>query len=142
MDIIKARKKLSEVMHESKQRAKQERCCICGKETSSFCNSHSIPQFILRRIALNGEVLNGACALDLEVVNQQDGINRSGTFSFICKDCDNDMFSDYEDENALLGDLTTRMLAQIDLKNVLHHLKNKKLFNQCSKRFQNFYSFI
>ena len=56
------------------QKAKQETCALCGKPCSSFCNSHSIPQFALRRIAENGKVdaapcLSANCA-DAELIHE------------------------------------------------------------------------
>ena len=92
MDTIKVKKRLSNIQQESRRRAKLDKCCICGKTVSSFCNSHSIPRFVLERIARDGQVLNGACALDLLFINQQDGVNRSGTFYLLCNDCDNKFF--------------------------------------------------
>ena len=146
MDTIKVRKRLSNIQQESRRRAKQDICCICGKTVTSFCNSHSIPRFVLERIARDGQVLNGAYALDLPFVHQQDGVNRSGTFYLLCNDCDNMFFSDYENENALLDDPTTRSLAQIDLKNVLLQLSKRyyevELYDVLQERTSNLHNKI
>lgn len=45
------------IVKESKRTAKMESCPICGKIQTSFCNSHSIPQFVLQNIACNGMLL-------------------------------------------------------------------------------------
>lgn len=125
MDIIEARKILSQYQHESQRRAKEEKCFICGNKVTSFCNSHSVPQFVLKHIAKDGKVLNGACALEIEYVNQEDGVNRSGTFSLICRECDSHIFSDYENEESLVNFPSNRVLAEMDLKNTLQQISKR-----------------
>lgn len=122
---IEIRKKFGEVRRESQKRAKPTKCIICGKETSEFCNSHSIPQFALKNIASNGQVINGACALDIFFMDSKDGINRSGTFVYICRECDSKIFADYENEEALLNQPSNLLMAEIDLKNTLIQLAKR-----------------
>ncbi len=43
-------------MRAARSEGKPANCLLCGKEASSFCNSHSIPQFCLKQIALKGKV--------------------------------------------------------------------------------------
>lgn len=54
---------------------------MCGKEQSSFCNSHSVPQMCLRPIADRGKVLHASLAMgfDIGVVDLDGGVNKSGT---------------------------------------------------------------
>ena len=44
-------KLMSKIQAKARQEAKLNYCYYCKKEVSSFCNSHSVPQFCLRRIA-------------------------------------------------------------------------------------------
>lgn len=50
-DIIEVRKKVNKMLSEARKKAKPPKCILCGKEQSSFCNSHSVPQMCLRPIA-------------------------------------------------------------------------------------------
>ena len=44
-------KLMSKIQAKARQEANLNYCYYCKKEVSSFCNSHSVPQFCLRRIA-------------------------------------------------------------------------------------------
>lgn len=52
---IEINKKVSSLIAEATKNAKLECCILCSKPCSSFCNSHSIPQFALKRIAEDGK---------------------------------------------------------------------------------------
>ena len=54
---IEINKKVSFLITEATKNAKLECCILCHKPCSSFCNSHSIPQFALKRIAEDGKVM-------------------------------------------------------------------------------------
>lgn len=54
---IEINKKVSSLIAEATKNAKLEYCILCSKPCSSFCNSHSIPQFALKRIAEDGKVM-------------------------------------------------------------------------------------
>ena len=60
MESMDAKKFMSRLVKSSKQKAKLKVCPLCGKEQTSFCNSHSIPQFVLNNIAVNGKLLQFA----------------------------------------------------------------------------------
>lgn len=137
MDIIDAKKKASNIQRESRKDSKPTHCLLCGKETSRFCNSHSVPQFILKNITVNGEVLNAAYAIEIPIVSSKDGINRSGTFSYICHDCDNKYFADYENERALLNEPTNRIMAEIALKDTIQLLSKRNYEISLYKLLQN-----
>lgn len=63
-DIIEVRKKVNKMLSEARKKAKPPKCILCGKEQSSFCNSHSVPQMCLRPIADRGKVLHARCLHD------------------------------------------------------------------------------
>ena len=66
------------------------------------------------------------------------GVNNSGIFKFICHSCDNEFFNDYESEEALLGEISDKMLAEIALKNGLMNVSKRsqevKLYSSLPER--------
>lgn len=121
LDLIKTKKQMNRVRSEAESRAKPSRCILCGSTQSSFCNSHSVPQFTLKAIARNGIVLHASAAmgLDEEIVDNENGIKKSGVFKYICRNCDNTFFRDYETESLLINKPTDKMLAEIAVKDML-----------------------
>ena len=115
---IEINKKVSSLIAEATKNAKLECCILCSKPCSSFCNSHSIPQFALKRIAEDGKVM---LPLQDEIltIGKDIGVNKAGTFHIICRDCDSRVFQLYEDPNAYNSKPADQMLAQIALKDVL-----------------------
>ena len=53
---------------------------------------------VLRAIAENGIVMQPPAALgvDVKIIDIENGVNKSGTFNYICNACDNSFFLDYE----------------------------------------------
>lgn len=90
---------------EARKKAKPAVCIICGKPQTSFCNSHSVPQMVLKSIADDGIVLHASATMgfDEEIIDIENGVKKSGTFNYICKSCDGTIFQDYENLNNLLG---------------------------------------
>ena len=128
MDNIELRKQMNKMMRDATQDAKLDSCLICGKKCTSFCNSHIIPQFVLKSIAKNGLVLQGISAfnnLNKEVIESQKGVNNTWTFKVICNECDAKYFADYENEQALIAVPTTKKLAEIALKNSMMQLAKR-----------------
>lgn len=127
VDEKQVRKEISSILSEARQKAKPPKCILCGKNQTSFCNSHSVPKMSLKAIADNGKLLHATATigLELEVVNLEDGINRSGTFNFICRGCDSSFFQDYENSNALSTYPTDKMLAEIAVKSFLLQLSKR-----------------
>lgn len=100
---------------------------MCGKEQSSFCNSHSVPQMCLRPIADKGKVLYASSAMgfDTGVVDVDGGVNNSGTFNYICRECDAKFFQDYENPDNIIQPPTDKILAEIAVKNMLLQLNKR-----------------
>lgn len=140
---ITVNKFASRINRKARERAKEDTCCVCGKICTSFCNSHSIPQFALHRIAENGkvaQVLQG----EIPTMGDDTGLNSAGTFRLICRECDSSIFQKYENPNAYSKQPTEQMLAQIAMKNELHMISKRKheieLYNLMEQRFDNFHS--
>lgn len=114
---IQRQKKISDFFRDAERKAKQNTCALCGEVTTSFANSHSVPQFVLKRIAYDGKLKTFS-----DIVGQYDkrnGVNNSWTFHIICFKCENKYFKDYESEETLLSAPNNLMLAEIALKNEL-----------------------
>ena len=111
------RKYVSDFFKAAERRAKQDRCVLCGKLCSSFANSHSIPRFVIKRIAVEGKLKTFNDIIGLR--SRRNSVNNSWTFHIICSECENRNFSTYEDEDALLQVPTNKILAEIALKNSL-----------------------
>ena len=111
----------------SKSEAKRTHCICCGKECSSFCNSHSIPKFCLKNISLNGYLYYSGNLVDIPLFEKDKGLNEAGTFKLICRECDSQIFSDYENPNNYLDAPTDKMLSQIAMKNYLKNIAKREL---------------
>ena len=124
--MIAAKKQTNDLLKQAKTQAKQNTCYFCKKPCTSFCNSHTIPQFCLRSIAKDGKVYYSNTILELPLLKEDKGINESGTFHLICRDCDSKVFSDYENpDNYNNNKLTTKMLAQMEIKNNLKNISKR-----------------
>lgn len=53
----------------------------------------------------------------MPILDYDKGVNESGTFRLICRTCDSKIFSDYENPNNYVNKPTSKMLAQIAMKN-------------------------
>lgn len=126
-EVVKLKKKIGKFLKEIRQETKQEICYYCGNEFTSLCNSHSIPAFVLRNIAENGEVLTLNAFIDNPILKTDKGVNNAGTFNLICRNCDSKIFSEYENPENYIDAPTQKMLAQIALKNNLLAI-SKRMF--------------
>ncbi len=124
-DIIKASKETSNLIKESRRISKLSNCYYCAKACDGFCNSHTLPAFCLRKIAQKGKVFYLNSILDLPSLKSDKGINDSGTFHLICRDCDSKIFQAYENTNNYEEMPTIKMLAQIDMKNNLKNISKR-----------------
>ena len=141
-DTIEVKKKISKLLSEARNLAKPERCILCGKEQTSFCNSHSVPRLSLKNIATDGMVLHATALLGIDVIDIEKGVNNSGTFRFICKNCDASFFQDYENEDNLKLRPTDKMLAEIAVKNFLLQISKRtqeqELYKELQQRFSTY----
>lgn len=127
---IEATKRSNSILHEARGKAKIDKCLICGRAMGSFCNSHTVPQFSLRKICTDGNVLNFNSLLESPAIKKDAGLTQAGVFHIICNDCDNKVFQEYENPNNYKEDsLSSKMMAEIALKNYLK-LIDKKLFER------------
>lgn len=137
-DKININKEISRINTAARDGAKRDFCPVCGKKQTSFCNSHSIPYFVLRNIAENGNV----CLTlqdEMPLMNKSVGAKKAGTFHFICNDCDSKYFQDYENPAAYSGMPSQKVMAQIALKNYLQMLSKRyeehELFRILGEKF-------
>lgn len=125
-DQIKFKKSMSRNNKEMREKLKSQECLLCGKRTTSFCNSHTIPQLSLKNIAKSGMLLQASYLMGIDILNDEKGVNNSGTIQIICCNCDSLYFQEYENEVNLLKSSSDKMLAQIALKNFLLELTRRK----------------
>lgn len=120
-------KRVRKLRAEAMKRAKRSTCFICGKKSNSFCNSHSVPKFCLKRISSQGRVYQSGLQKEFPVLGDDKGVANAGTFQIICTNCDNTAFQEYEDPSAYDKEPSSIMLAQIAMKNYLHLLAQRYL---------------
>src|SRR5690625_3701773 len=94
-NTVEYRKQIGRLLGESRKNAKDDKCFYCGEKCSSFCNSHSIPASFLKNIAVEGDLYNSNKLVNLAFIDKDYGVNQSGTFQLICRECDSKIFSDY-----------------------------------------------
>lgn len=56
-EIVSINRRMSKIKRIAQENAKLNKCYYCGKENIQLCNSHSIPQFALRNISIDGQLL-------------------------------------------------------------------------------------
>ena len=138
-NIIEARKTYSKLINKSKQQAKKSECLWCGEKITRFCNSHSLPQCILRNIDTDGKVDYFNSMLNLPLINSDKGINEAGTFKLLCREKKKKIFQDYENLASLCVRPSETVLEEIALKNVLMMLNKRyieiELFNNMKNEF-------
>lgn len=133
---IELNKKMSATMATVREKIKPRECLYCGKKVSSLCNSHTIPRYCLENIGINGEVTGPNSIYKLpkmgvSIGKECLGLNESGTFSLICRECDSKIFQEYENpQNYLIGKKPTKtMMAQIAVKNYLKLISKRRIEN-------------
>lgn len=123
---IALKKRDARMLSKARKNTKRETCYICGKQCSSFCNSHSIPQFTLRRISEKGKVV-ASLQKEIPMLGKDTGLNKAGTFQLICRECDSKVFREYETPDAFINPPTDIVLAEIALKNYLYMISKKTI---------------
>lgn len=68
-DIVQIRKQLTLFLRKAQEKAKPTTCILCGKQITSFCNSHSVPQLVLRKIAYNGMITQSNFLVGIEPID-------------------------------------------------------------------------
>lgn len=140
-NIIEARKVSSRLINKSKNQAKKGECLWCGKKITRFCNSHSIPQCVLKNIDIDGKLDYFNSLLKIPLLNEDKGLNEAGTFKLLCNECDGKIFRDYEDINALEKRPSEKMLEEIALKNILMMLNKRYIEIELYKNLEKQYHF-
>lgn len=128
---INIQKQVSHFLRRAEVRAKQENCVLCGSKCLSFANSHSVPRFVIKRIAVEGKLKTFSDIVGMH--NNKNGVNNSWTFHIICSSCENKYFSAYESEASLLKEPTNIMMAQIALKDSLLMLHKYRIDCESNK---------
>lgn len=126
-DTVEIKKRISQLRHEIERDAKAERCLLCGKKVTSFANSHSIPQMILNNISVNGKFYWMNSFIRYEELDLDQGLKKAGTFHCICAKCDSTYFQDYENEKNLSVYPTTKVLAEIAVKNYCQMIEKRRI---------------
>jgi len=133
---------INQFISEARKEAKPHKCYYCGQKTIGFCNSHSIPAFCLRNIALNGKVYYANNFINIPGCDTQGGINKTGTFHLLCRKCDSIIFQEYENPKNYEKIPTSIMLSQIAMKNHLKNIAKRRveniLYKKMKKNFPHF----
>lgn len=125
-DLIQARKFSTKFSSEARSKAKPEKCCICGREVTKLCNSHTIPQYCLREIAVDGKVYKVSVFLRGNILEPEVGLNQATTFRRICRQCDTEFFKKYETPAILYKEPSSQVLGQIAAKIILREMDKAK----------------
>lgn len=120
----------SKLKKQSIKDMKSDECYFCRKKVSGLCNSHTVPAFTLRNIAVKGKLYSMNSMIQLPFMKDKLGVNESGTFHIICKQCDGTIFQDYEKEEAYTDSPACKILAEISLKNSLKAIYKRKFEHQ------------
>ncbi|WP_297158941.1 hypothetical protein [uncultured Desulfovibrio sp.] len=119
------RKIIKKARYDARKELLGEKCFYCERNIAS-CNSHFVPKSYLKNIAENGEVFLSHKAMNVDIIEQSMGLNSTGTFRLICRDCDNTIFKDYENFN-YDSQPDAKILAQIALKNFLKFIDKRRM---------------
>lgn len=140
-DFIALKKLMSKVQRIPKKKQDKKRCFLCNKKNIKFCNSHTIPRFILKNIATDGKLDNTQIFNTTPLIDTETGVNNTNTFHSICTYCDSDIFKEYENPENYNNEPNQIMMKQIALKNHLSraykHNKEKKTYNYILREFTN-----
>lgn len=127
---------INQLLAETRKEAKPNKCYYCGQKIIGFCNSHSVPAFLLRNIASKGKVYCANNFVKIPIFNTQGGINNTGTFHLLCDKCDSLIFREYENPNNYEKVPTSIMLSQIAMKNYLKNIAKRRFENVLYEKFK------
>lgn len=123
---IQAQKVISEQVKAAREACKPTTCIMCGKPLNGgICNSHSVPQMVLKTLTEKGMIYNKNRIADVNYFKGEVGLNQAGTFRIICRECDSNAFKEYEDPEKILQKPDTIMLAEIAIKDVILMLSTR-----------------
>lgn len=125
-EFIDYKKTFSKTYSASKQKSKRTHCYYCDKQCNSFCDSHTVPAFCLKHISINGKLYHMNTMVDIPFLKKDKGVKEAGIFNIICRECDSKIFQDYENESNYDNNPTTKMLAQIAMKNNLKLISKRE----------------
>ena len=134
---IQLKKILSREMKVMKEELKPRKCLLCDKDTTSFCNSHTIPRLSLKNISETGKLTQAGYLIGSDLSDNDNGVINSVTIQIICRKCDSFYFQEYENEMNLMSYPSDKMLSQLALKNFLLELvrrREEKYFFEKSKK--------
>ena len=88
-----------------KRHSKSDECLMCGRKITSPCNSHVVPQFVLKEIAEKGCISYGHALSKTDVagIKKTTGINNAYTFRLLCERCEHKYFRHYENPDNIIG---------------------------------------
>lgn len=141
VDMRNLRKNFTEMTKKAYHDAKPEACVLCKIAGKKFCNSHTIPQFVLRTISEGGKLSYWNAILKFPMIETERGMKQAETFKIICTECDKKEFAEYEDPSNYNRSLTQKMMQEITLKNLLNSyskaIKNEKLYTNILDTMEN-----
>lgn len=118
------------LVNDAKKQAKQDmpitKCLLCGSPQHN-CNSHTVPQRCLKNISINGYLNYSASFIDIQndALKEDKGVNETGTFRLICRNCDSSFFQPYESFEKWTDVIPEKYLHEIAVKNYLKHYEKK-----------------
>lgn len=142
MEDICKRINIQNKVKKARAGAKPQYCLLCGKEIIHICNSHSVPRMVLDTIAENGMLYNKNKVAGIQYFKCEDGIKSTGTFHYICRECDSKEFIDYENPENILKKPTNLMMAEIAIKNLLLMISARKYERELYQNDIQYLSFV
>jgi len=142
MDDISKKIDVQRKIKQAREGSKPKYCLLCGKEIKGICNSHSVPQMVLETISEDGMLYNKNKVAEIDFFKCEDGINRSGTFHYICRECDGKEFADYENPETILTKPNDLMMAEIAIKNLLLMISARKYERELYENDIQYLSFV
>ena len=70
-DIVPIKKQINDMLRATQKKIKPDKCILCGQSKNGYCNSHSVPQMVLRSIAEQGKILQANAVVELELLDSE-----------------------------------------------------------------------
>lgn len=126
---------IDDIKYNARANLLKQKCFVCKKGNNS-CNSHFVPKSYLKNIADNGKIYLQNIMIDIPSMDTDSGLNNAGTFHLICRKCDGELFSEYENFDYKRKP-NNKILSQIALKNYLKFIYKTKLECEYWKKVKN-----